>query len=77
MFRSTSRIGRSSKTVGAFVIQVPFKELKFVIIVSFLVFKEDTPTFLFMKDMIDHGLDVFTQGRYVSLGSRHRPFSME
>lgn len=42
-----------------------------------LVLKEDVPTFLYMKDMLDNDLDIFIQGRFASLGGEKHPLALE
>lgn len=58
-------------------IQVHFKRLAIIIDVYFLLIKEDTLKLLFIEDMLDNGLDLLIQGRYVSLKERRRTLAME
>lgn len=75
--QSISGSGGESKAVGALVVQVPFKKLKIVIDMSFIVLKKEVPTLLFIKFMMENGLGIFVQGHYVNLGSWHHPLRME
>lgn len=61
--RAIAGIGRTRKAVGLVVIHVPFKDLDLVIDDAFRFIKEDIPTILSMKDMMQNSLDICTQGQ--------------
>lgn len=56
---------------------MPFKAFGVVVHVAFLVFREETPMLLLMKNMLENGLVISIQARYVRLGSRRRPLAVE
>lgn len=53
-----SGIGGQSKTIGNATIPIPFKELNLVIDVNFKIMKDNIPTLLSLKDMVDNQLDL-------------------
>ena len=63
-------IGGCSIAIGEARVQIPFKDLGIIIDVKFLILKDKIPSLLSMKDMLDNGLDLSIQGRYITLGNR-------
>lgn len=60
-------IGDKTESIGWVTIQITVKLLNVTSDVFFHVSKEDIPTLLSMKDMVDNGLDISIKSRYVSL----------
>lgn len=71
--RTVAGIGMTIKDTGVATILVPCREVAVVIDVPLLVLTEKIRTILFMKDILDHRMDIVIRGRYVSLGTRHHP----
>lgn len=59
------------------IIQVPFKKLGVVSDVTFSVLKEDIPTLLLTKDMLDYGFIIRIHCRYARLGRSRDPLEIE
>lgn len=70
-------VGGNGKVIGEPHIQIPFNALRLIIDVTFSIMEQDTPSLLSNKDMIDNGLDVSLQGRYLHVGQRRQPLSIE
>lgn len=70
-------IDGGSTLVRIVVLQAPFKYLDVIIDISFPVIEEDAPTLLSMKRMLESGLHMFLQGKYVRLRERRHPLTME
>ncbi len=51
-------IGGNSSPIGTANIPVPFRDLNLVIDVRFQIVKDNVPSLLCMKDMLDNGLDI-------------------
>lgn len=68
--------GRAS-SIGNVLIQVLLKYLNVAINVHVVVIEEDIPTLLFTEDLLDNGLHIFIQRRYVCLEERRQPLTME
>lgn len=60
-----SRIERNGWAFRVVVIKVQSKNLEILVAVLLSVIKEDIPTLLFVKDMINNGLNISTQLRYI------------
>lgn len=58
-------IGESGTVTGEARIQIPFSALDLVIDVTFSILKEDAPSLLINRDMIDNGLEISLEGRYI------------
>lgn len=72
---SVMGVGGKRKAIGVIVTLVPFKDLKIVIDVMFLVLQENVPTLYSMQNMIENCLDISIQGQYVRLGQRRNTLS--
>lgn len=75
--RTLRGIGGHGTIVGEAMIQIPFGDLGLVIDVTFTILEEDVPSLLSNRDMIDNGLDLSLQGRYLYKGSRKQPLALE
>ena len=70
-------IGGSSTAFGSAIIPVPFKDLNLVIDIKFRIVKDNVPTLLAMKDMVENGLDISIQRRVVKYKHLEHPLHME
>ena len=75
--RGVRGIGGRSKVIGEVTIQIPFVELHLIIDVDFAILKEDSPSLLSNKDMIENGLDISLQGSYLYIGNLRQPLVLE
>lgn len=70
-------IGGTGTILGEATLPVPFSELGLVLHIAFVVLERDCPTLLSNKDMLDNGLDISIQDRYISMGERRQPLILE
>ena len=71
--------GLNSKNpaIGTAVITIPFKDLDLWIDVKFRIMAFDCPTLLSMKDMVDNGLDISVQNKWVSYKHKLQDLAFE
>lgn len=69
-------IGRRNKAVGTALIQIPFKDLKAIIYVEFIILSGQITTLLSMKYMMTNELDISIQVFHVSCGNRTQQLEM-
>lgn len=75
--RGLKGLGGKSKVLGEAMIQIPFCALHLIIDVVFAIVEEDIPSLLSNKDMLDNGLDISLQGKYLYIGSRRQPLVLD
>lgn len=63
--------------IGKVQLKIPFKDLRLVLDVDFLVLKETTPTLLSMEDMIQNELDISIQNILVTYDNRNQKLTPE
>lgn len=62
-------IERRRQGIGSAMIRIPFRSLRFVICMDFLMISEEVPSLPSlpsMRDTIDNGPEISLQGRYAS-----------
>lgn len=64
--RTICGVNSKSSPVGTATISIPFKTLDLWIDVQFRIMPFDCPSLLSMKDMIDNGLDLSIQNKWIS-----------
>lgn len=67
----------TKKRLGGAQLQIPFEDRGLVIDVVFFVLEQNVPSLLYNRNMIDYGLDICLQGRYIHVGQLHQPFTLE
>jgi len=59
-------IGGTTESLGTAVVPIPFKDLDLVADVRFRILKNNCPTLLCLRDMIENGLDISIQDQTIS-----------
>lgn len=67
----------ASAVIGTARIQIPFSALRMIIDVEFEIIDEDVTSLLTIRDMIDNGLDISLQERYLHVGKLRQPLTLE
>lgn len=67
----------SGTVIGQARIQIPFKQYGIFIDVVFSILEENALSLLSNMDMIDNGLDISLQGRYVYIGRHRQPLTLK
>lgn len=62
-------IGGRRTSIGAALLQIPFRDLRLIIDIHFLIIPDDIPSFLSMNDMADNGLDIYIRAWHIRFGS--------
>ena len=61
-------IGGNSTLIGTVTIPVPFKDLGLILDITFRIVKDNVPSLLSNKDMIDNGLGISLQNKVITYG---------
>lgn len=64
--RTIRGLNSKNPAIGTAVITIPFSELDIWLDVKFRIMEFDCPSLLSMKDMVDNGLDISIQKKWVS-----------
>lgn len=59
-------IGGSTAVIGTAIVPIPFADLNIIIDVKFKILRDNCPTLLSLKDMIENGLDISIQDKTIS-----------
>lgn len=70
-------IGGEGKVIGDATIPVPFTDLNLILDIDFVIMKDHCTSLLCNKDMINGGLDISIQGRFLCFGNRKQPLLLE
>lgn len=70
-------IGGLGEIIGEVTIQIEFKNLKMTIDFDFALMKNECPSLLSNKDMIERGLDIRLQWIYLHVGPLSQPLHLE
>lgn len=75
--KNVKETGGRLRPIGEATIQIPFLLLNLVIDVDFSILKDDLPSLLSNRDLIDYGLDVSLQGAHLHIGDFKQPLVLE
>lgn len=70
-------VSSGCNAIGLVEIQVQFYNLDVILYMQFLFVTDNNPTLISMKDMLDIGLYISKQGRFVSCRKRCVPFALK